>query len=81
VAQGIADYAARELTQLALHILPRLGGDGSVPVAMSGGLLANDALRRVVLARLADEPRLAVQDAPVDALAGALRLAARAAGR
>jgi hypothetical protein len=35
----------------------------------------------VVLARLADEPRLAVQDAPVDALAGALRLAARAAGR
>lgn len=81
VAQGIADYAARELTQLALHILPRLGGDATVPVAMSGGLLANDALRRVVLARLADEPRLAVQDAPVDALAGALRLAARAAGR
>lgn len=81
LAQGICDYAARELTQLALHILPRLGGDGAVPVALSGGLLANDALRRAVLARLADEPRFAVQDAPVDALTGALRLAARALPR
>jgi glucosamine kinase len=77
VAQGIADYAARELSQLAAHILPRLGGDGAVPVALSGGLLANDALKRVVLTRLRDEPRLAVQDAPVDAVAGALWIAGR----
>lgn len=78
VAQGIADYAARELSQLAVHILPRIGGDGPVPVALSGGLLANDALKRAVLSRLADEPRLAVRDQPVDAVAGALWIAARA---
>lgn len=77
VAQGIADYAARELSELAAHILPRIGGDGPVPVALSGGLLANDALKRSVLTRLGDEPRLAVQDQPVDAVAGALWIAAR----
>ena len=77
VAQGIADYAARELSELAAHILPRIGGDGPVPVALSGGLLANDALKRTVLTRLGDEPRLAVQDQPVDAVAGALWIAAR----
>jgi N-acetylglucosamine kinase-like BadF-type ATPase len=78
VAQGIADYAARELTQLALHILPRIGGDAPVPVALSGGLLSSESLRRTVLTRLGDEPRLAVLDAPVDAVAGALRIAAAA---
>lgn len=78
VAQGIADYAARELSQLAAHILPRIGGDAAVPVALSGGLLGNEALRRAVLAKLAEEPRLRVLDAPVDAVAGALWIAGRA---
>jgi glucosamine kinase len=79
VAQGIADYAARELSQLAAHILPRISGDGPVPVALSGGLLANDALKRAVLTRLGDESRLSVQDQPVDAVAGALWIASRSA--
>ena len=80
VAQGIADYAARELSQLAVHILPRIDGDVPVPVALSGGLLSSESLRRTVLKRLADEPGLRVVDTPVDALAGALRLAADAGG-
>ena len=77
VAQGIADYAARELSQLAVHILPRLPGDAPVPVAVTGGLLANAGLRRAVLAKLADEPRLAPMTAAVDTVGGALSIAGR----
>jgi N-acetylglucosamine kinase-like BadF-type ATPase len=80
IAQGIADYAARELTQLAAHILPRIGGDAPVPIALSGGLLANDALRRAVVTRLRDESRLAVLEAPVDAVTGALLMAGAVGG-
>ena len=76
VAHGISDYAARELSQLAVHILPRLGGDEPVPVALSGGLLANAGLRAQVSDKLGDEPRLRPIDSPVDAVGGALRLAA-----
>jgi N-acetylglucosamine kinase-like BadF-type ATPase len=77
VAQGIADYAARELSQLAMHILPGIGGDAAVPVAISGGLLTNAGLRKAVIAKLADEPRLAPMEVPVDAVAGALKIAGR----
>ncbi len=77
VAHGIADYAARELSQLAVHILPRMSGDAPIPVALNGGLLASAELRRVVLAKLADEPRLTPMESPVDAVTGALSIAAR----
>ncbi len=77
VAHGIGDYAARELSQLAVHIVPRLGATEPVPVALSGGLLANAGLRAQVAAKLRDEPLLAPMEGAVDAVAGALRLAAR----
>lgn len=77
VAAGIADYAARELSQLAVHIIPRITGAEKIPVAATGGLLANEPLRRAVFRKLADEPRLEPVETPVDAVAGALRIAAR----
>jgi hypothetical protein len=49
-----------------------------VGVAITGGLLAQDGpLRRSVLARLKEEPGLTPVETPVDAVAGAIRLAAR----
>ena len=78
LAQGIADYAARELTQLAICLLPVMEGEPPVGVAVTGGLLSFDGtLRRSVLARLREEPALTPVEAPVDAVAGALRLAGR----
>ena len=78
LAQGIADYAARELTQLAICLLPVMHSDQPVGVAITGGLLASDGpLRRSVLARLREEPSLSPVETPVDAVAGALRLAGR----
>jgi glucosamine kinase len=78
LAQGIADYAARELTQLAICLLPVMQSDQPVGVAITGGLLASDGpLRRSVLARLREEPNLSPVETPVDAVAGALRLAAK----
>jgi N-acetylglucosamine kinase-like BadF-type ATPase len=77
LAQGIADYAARELSQLAICLLPLLKTEPPVGVALTGGLLAEDrALRRSVLARLGEDAGLRPIDAPVDAVVGALRLAA-----
>jgi N-acetylglucosamine kinase-like BadF-type ATPase len=76
VAQGIADYAARELSQLALCLLPALDAEPPVPVAITGGLLAPGApLRRAVLAKLAEDASLAVVEQPVDAAMGAVRMA------
>jgi glucosamine kinase len=78
LAQGIADYAARELTQLVLCLLPTLDVEPPVGVAVTGGLLATDGpLRRSVLTRLKEEPTLLPVDGAVDAVLGALRLAAR----
>ena len=77
VAQGIADYAARELSQLALNLIPRLEGAGRIPVVVTGGLLANAHLRRAVVAKLAEDPALESVDAPVDAALGAIRIAER----
>ena len=77
LAQGIVDYAARELSQLAICLRPLLDVEAPIGVALTGGLLARDRpLRRMVLDRLAEEPGLAPVDAPVDAVVGALRLAA-----
>jgi glucosamine kinase len=80
LAQGIADYAARELSQLAICLVPRMDLTPPVRVAITGGLLAPDQpLRRTLLAKLAEEPAFQPTNAPVDAVAGALRLAAAAA--
>jgi glucosamine kinase len=79
LAQGIADYAARELSQLAICLLPMMEIEPPVGVAVTGGLLAGDGpLRRSVLARLKEEASLRTVEAPVDAVEGAIRLAKRA---
>jgi len=77
LAQGIADYAARELSQLAICLLPLLQAEPPIGAALTGGLLAEDRpLRRSVLARLGEEAGLRPIELPVDAVVGALRLAA-----
>jgi N-acetylglucosamine kinase-like BadF-type ATPase len=77
LAQGIADYAARELSQLAICLLPLLDATAPIGVALTGGLLAQDRpLRRRVLALLGEDPGLRPVDTRVDAVLGALRLAA-----
>ncbi len=78
VAQGIADYAARELSLLALLLAERLYDAGPTPVALTGGLLETvPTLRRAVLTKLADQPSLRPVGDPVDAVLGAIALAAR----
>ena len=77
LAQGIADYAARELSQLAVCLLPKMDLTPPVRVAITGGLLGPDQpLRKTLLAKLSEEPAFEPTDAPVDSVAGALRLAA-----
>lgn len=76
LAQGIADYAARELSQLAICLLPKMELSPPVPVAITGGLLSPDQpLRRALLAKLREEAAFRPTEAPVDAVAGALLLA------
>jgi glucosamine kinase len=76
LAQGIADYAARELSQLAICLVPKMDITPPIPVAVTGGLLSADQpLRKTLLAKLAEEPLFQPTDTPVDAVAGALRLA------
>jgi glucosamine kinase len=76
LAQGIADYAARELSQLAICLVPMMSITPPIPVAATGGLLgADQPLRRALVAKLAQESALKPSEAPVDAVAGALRLA------
>jgi glucosamine kinase len=75
LAQGIADYAARELSQLAICLLPMLDVDPPVGVALTGGLLgADQPLRRSVLAKLKEESGLQPIETAVDAVVGAIRL-------
>ncbi len=79
LAQGIADYAARELSQLVICLVPLLEAPPPIGVALTGGLLSEDRpLRRAVMTRLGEEPGLHPLEQPVDAVLGALRLAARA---
>jgi hypothetical protein len=48
-----------------------------VRVAITGGLLGPDQpLRKTLLAKLSEEPAFEPTEAPVDSVAGALRLAA-----
>ena len=76
LAQGIADYAARELSQLAICLVPKMDITPPIPVAVTGGLLgADQPLRKTLLAKLAEESAFKPIDSPVDAVAGALRLA------
>jgi glucosamine kinase len=79
LAQGICDYAARELTQLAVCLVPVMDLQLPVGVALTGGLLSADGpLRRSVLARLREDTNLAPIETRVDAVEGAIRLAGRA---
>jgi glucosamine kinase len=76
LAQGIADYAARELSQLAICLVPKMDITPPIPVAVTGGLLGTDQpLRKTLLAKLAEESAFQPTDTPVDAVAGALRMA------
>jgi glucosamine kinase len=76
LAKGIADYAARELSQLAICLLPKMEIDGRIGVAITGGLLSVEGpLRRSVLAILGEEAALEPIENPVDSVMGALRLA------
>ena len=50
--------------------------DPPIPVAVTGGLLSQDQpLRRALLAKLREESVFTPTQSPVDAVAGALRLA------
>ncbi len=76
LAQGIADYAARELSQLAIRMRPMMEADGKVGVAITGGLLGADGpLRKRVLTILGEEPALQPIERPVEAVLGALAVA------
>lgn len=80
VAQGIADYAARELSQLAITLAERLSAEPPIGVAVTGGLLGGDTpLRRAVIQKLLEGPQLQPVEEPVDAAAGALSIARRLA--
>lgn len=81
LAQGIADYAARELSQLAICLVPKMDVTPPVPVAFTGGLLGSDQpLRKALLAKLEQESVFQPIEQPVDAVAGALRLAEAGTG-
>jgi N-acetylglucosamine kinase-like BadF-type ATPase len=80
LAQGIADYAARELSQLAICLVPKMDISPPIPVAVTGGLLGvEQPLRKTLLAKLAEESVFQPTDNPVDAVAGALGMAERTA--
>ena len=76
LAQGIADYAARELSQLAIRMRPMMEADGG-----RRGDHRRPARRRrptppkQVLTILAEEPELQPIERPVEAVLGALALA------
>ena len=78
VARGILDYAARELSQLAICLQPLLTDRDRMSVALAGGLLEADTpLRATLLTKLGEQDRLSVVDAPIDATLGALAIARR----
>ncbi len=79
VAGAILDEAAQGLAGHVEALLGRFDGSGPVTVALGGGLLRQAPLRERVAARLAGLERARVADGPLDALAGAFRIAAREA--
>ncbi|HSC57980.1 MAG TPA: BadF/BadG/BcrA/BcrD ATPase family protein [Gemmatimonadales bacterium] len=75
VAQGIVEYAVRELVLLATALAP-LTGKAVVPVALSGGLLGEEGpLRSAVTAKLRESAGLNVREEPVEGALGALAMA------
>ncbi len=75
VAQGIVDYAVRELVLLVTALQPRCGGSPN-SVALAGGLLATDGqLRPAVIAKLKETRGVKVVEDEVDAALGALEMA------
>ncbi|HET7025195.1 MAG TPA: BadF/BadG/BcrA/BcrD ATPase family protein [Gemmatimonadales bacterium] len=75
VAQGIVDYAVRELVLLATALAPLISKN-AVPVALSGGILGEEGLlRAAVTAKLREAPALSVREAPVEGALGALTMA------
>lgn len=75
VAQGIVDYAVRELVLLVTALQPRCGGSPN-SVALAGGLLATDGqLRPAVIAKLKETRGIKVVVEEVDAALGALGMA------
>lgn len=80
VAAGILDYAARELAALVFKLLPHFGADerALVEVATNGGLLYHEGpLYRIVRTKLTEEPQIKFRDAPLEAAAGAIHMAAK----
>jgi N-acetylglucosamine kinase-like BadF-type ATPase len=78
VARGILDYAARELSQLAICLQPQLGERDKTSVALAGGLLeVSTPLRSVLLSKLTEHDHFTVIDTPIDAALGALAIAQR----
>lgn len=78
VAQRAVGEAASELVALVTTLEPQFPGKAPVPVATTGGLLGTDsplcaAFRDCLAVQM---PRARLADRPVDAPAGALRLAA-----
>jgi len=76
VAQGIVDYAARELCQLVRSLLPVFPETEPVRVALAGGILSPDRpLRTLINQRLAEEPRCSVIAGTIEPALGALHMA------
>jgi N-acetylglucosamine kinase-like BadF-type ATPase len=76
VAQGIVDYAARELSQLVLSLLHHFPEDQPIQVAVTGGILSPErALRSMVLSRLSEDTRLNLIKFSIEPALGALHLA------
>jgi N-acetylglucosamine kinase-like BadF-type ATPase len=82
VAQAIVLVAAAELTFLVRALVERFPKEGEIQVAAVGGLLqVRSPLRHALAQSLATHmPRARLLDGPVDAVRGALALAARLAG-
>ena len=75
VAQGIVDYAVRELVLLATALAP-LTGKTIAPVALSGGLLGEAGLlRSAVTTKLREAGGVSVREEPVEGALGALAMA------
>jgi glucosamine kinase len=76
VAQGIVDYAARELSQLVLSLLHHFPESQPIQVAVTGGILSPErALRSMVLSRLSEDTRLNLIKFSIEPALGALHMA------
>lgn len=80
VAQGIVDYAARELCQLARSLLKHFPESEPIQIALAGSLLTADRpLRTLINQRLAEEPRLSLIGYTIEPALGALHMAEKLA--